>query len=227
MSKGLPYFKFWPSEWLTGDICFENLESQGLFINICAWYWQRNGELSLADIEKRYNKATALDSLSVCFFNVENGMIKIAFLDEQFSERKRTSKTNSENGMLGGRPKTKATKATALFSLSETKAKRKPIEENRIEENRIKQVHPLQIYIKNDLKNVSKLKSQLTFAESERLIIEFDKDMIWETLLAMENYTELKKYTSVNLTLRKWIKQDFEANKELKHNSQYKPNGLI
>ena len=52
MAKGLPYFKFTPSEWLTGEICFEDLETQGLFINICAWYWQRDGLLKISDIEK-------------------------------------------------------------------------------------------------------------------------------------------------------------------------------
>ena len=50
MAKGLPYFKFTPSEWLTGNICFEPLEVQGLFINICALYWQRDGQLSIEDI---------------------------------------------------------------------------------------------------------------------------------------------------------------------------------
>jgi hypothetical protein len=130
MAKGLPYFKFTPSEWLTGDICFEDLEAQGLFINICAWYWQRDGVLSIEDINKRYNKPMALVSLSNRFFNLENNQISIAFLDEQLIERKHQSKENSKNGKLGGRPKVLKTleeKPTALISLSETKANEKAI----------------------------------------------------------------------------------------------------
>jgi hypothetical protein len=92
MAKGLPYYKFTPSEWLTGDISFEDLETQGLFINICAWYWQRDGVLSIDDINKRYNKPTALHSLSIRFLNVSENMISIAFLDEQLIERKHISK---------------------------------------------------------------------------------------------------------------------------------------
>ena len=42
MAKNFPYFKFIASEWMTGDIVFESLSVQGLFINICALYWQRN-----------------------------------------------------------------------------------------------------------------------------------------------------------------------------------------
>lgn len=40
MAKDLPYFKFIVNEWITGDITLEDLNVQGLFINLCAWYWQ-------------------------------------------------------------------------------------------------------------------------------------------------------------------------------------------
>jgi len=137
MAKGLPYFKFTPSEWLTGEICFEDLETQGLFINICAWYWQRDGVLTVSDILKRYNKPTAFDSLSSRFLNIENDTIKIAFLDEQLIERNHTSKVNSKNGSKGGRPKTKEEKPTAFISLNETKANENPIRKEE-EENKNK-----------------------------------------------------------------------------------------
>lgn len=70
--------------------------------------------------------------------------------------------------------------------------------------------HPLQVYIENNFKNVSKIKDQLTFQECERLVSEFDKRKIAATLLSMENKKDLtKKYVSVNLTLRKWLAMDF------------------
>jgi hypothetical protein len=139
MAKGLPYFKFTPSEWLTGEICFEDLETQGLFINICAWYWQRDGVLTVSDILKRYNKPTAFNSLSSRFLNIENDTIKIAFLDEQLIERNHTSKVNSKNGSMGGRPKTLKEKPTALFSLNESKANENPIRKEE-EENKNKKL---------------------------------------------------------------------------------------
>lgn len=119
MAKGLPYFKFTPTEWLTGDICFESFEVQGLFINICALYWQRDGLVSLEDINKRYKKPTALDSLLDRFISVNNGFISISFLDEQLVDRNHISKTNSLNGSKGGRPKTLDKKPNAKRTQSE------------------------------------------------------------------------------------------------------------
>jgi len=222
MAKGLPYFEFWTSEWLTGDICFEDLETQGLFINICALYWQRNGDLLVSDIERRYNKPNAFNSLTDRIISVSDGLIKIAFLDEQLLARKHKSKVNSENGSKGGRPKTKEIKPNALVSLTEIKPNQKAIEENRREENRIEDnkreenLHPLQKWIKETKPFVSKISSQLSFAECERLVIQFDKTTLQNILENMENYKGVeKKYTSVNLTVRKWIAKDIADKKNL------------
>ena len=73
--------------------------------------------------------------------------------------------------------------------------------------------HPLQIFI-NNLPNVSKLKTQLTGTQCEELLTLYSKDIIKSTLEAMENYKDTpKKYTSVLLTLKKWIKRDLEDKK--------------
>tara|TARA_R110000803_G_scaffold115925_2_gene184556 strand:- start:216 stop:722 length:507 start_codon:yes stop_codon:yes gene_type:complete len=73
--------------------------------------------------------------------------------------------------------------------------------------------HPLQIFI-NNLPNVSKLKTQLTGPQCEELLTLYSKDIIKSTLEAMENYKDTpKKYTSVLLTLKKWIKRDLEDKK--------------
>lgn len=117
MAIGLPFFKFNPTEWLTGDIVFESFEVQGLFINICALYWQRNAKVSIEDINKRFNKPKALPKLTDRFFMVIDGFIIIKFLDEQLLERRKISEDNSKNGKKGGRPKALKTlnkKPTAL-----------------------------------------------------------------------------------------------------------------
>ena len=150
MAKELPYFKFYTSEWLDGDITIETLETQGLFINICALYWSKEGDIYLDKIKKRFRFAQ-----ESCFSALideqmikvdEDDKITISFLDEQLEERENLSKTNSLNGKKGGRPKKrneseiKATenrkKPTALNSLSEIKANKSNIEERREEERR-------------------------------------------------------------------------------------------
>jgi len=137
MAKGLPFFKFYPSEWLFGGIVWEDMEAQGLFINICALYWERKGDLTVSEIQRRWNKPTAFNSLSGRFILTNGEKISIAFLDTQFEERKHQSKVNSGNGSKGGRPSNKNKKATGFDSLSETKANEKAREEKRREENNI------------------------------------------------------------------------------------------
>jgi hypothetical protein len=137
MAKGLPYFKFTPTEWLTGDICYEDFEVQGLFINICALYWQRDGKLSVEDINRRYKKPTAFDSLIDRFISVIDGLITIDFLDEQLEERGHQSVVNSANGKKGGRPKTKGTKPNANRNESELKAKESQQEEEEEKEKEL------------------------------------------------------------------------------------------
>ena len=127
MAKNFPYFKFIATEWMTGDIVYESFAVQGLFINICALYWQRNGELSLEDINRRFKNPPELSEITHRFISVIDGLISVKFLDEQLIEAKHISKTNTENGKLGGRPKTApilSEKPNGYDSVSETKAKK-------------------------------------------------------------------------------------------------------
>jgi len=69
--------------------------------------------------------------------------------------------------------------------------------------------HPLQVHIKNNCPNISKLKTQLTYAEAERLVVEFPNDGLQAVIEAMENYKLLaQKSISVNLTIRNWIRRN-------------------
>lgn len=71
------------------------------------------------------------------------------------------------------------------------------------------EIHPLRFWVIQNLKSVSKLTTQLTNGDCENLIKDYPKELIQEVLEAMENYQPLlKKYRSVNLTLRSWIKRD-------------------
>lgn len=107
------------------------MDVQGLFINICALYWQRGGNLTLTEAKRRLllSKPKAFDSL------IENGLIKvdndnltISFLEEQIQEREEKHEINSANGRLGGRPK----KPKAFISLTETKGNKRREEEDKI-----------------------------------------------------------------------------------------------
>lgn len=82
-------------------------------------------------------------------------------------------------------------------------------------------IHPLQKFITESLPNVVKLKKQITNEECENLLAKYPKEMIYETLLAMENYKPLNSsYQSVYLTLNNWLKI-----REKKNGTQTGPNG--
>ena len=54
MARELPYFKFFVSEWNDGDITLESLECQGLFINICSYYWSNECDLTIEKLLKKF-----------------------------------------------------------------------------------------------------------------------------------------------------------------------------
>lgn len=177
MAKELPYFKFEPAEYLTKDISFCSLSAQGLFINICSYYWQRNCKLTKEQLLKRLNHETELNELireGVIDLNDSNIIIK--FLDLQLVDVSKTSKVNSINGAKGGRPKKakqnpkeSQTKPNALISLSETKG----IREDKIILDEIKEEE--KIITINNKKFISK---GLT-------------DMQWLEILAIQNRVSL------------------------------------
>ena len=76
MSKELPYFRFYSSEWLEGNITLENEQTQGLFIQICAWYWKKDCEIDLQFLNKRLINGKAM--LKRCLNNLlESNIIKV------------------------------------------------------------------------------------------------------------------------------------------------------
>jgi hypothetical protein len=80
------------------------------------------------------------------------------------------------------------------------------------------ELHPLQEFVKNELDEVSKLKTQLTKEDCEKLISDFGRTQVHDVLLSMENYNGLtKKYKSVYLTAHNWCKR---RNKNGNNNAQ-------
>lgn len=105
MAKELPYFKFEPAEYLTKDVSFCSLAAQGLFINLCSYYWQRGCNLSKEQFLRRLNHEMELNELiQEGVIDVIDNDIYINFLDVQFEEVVEKSKTNKTNGSKGGRP---------------------------------------------------------------------------------------------------------------------------
>src|SRR5215204_1647036 len=102
MSKRLPYFQFEPAEYLTGDIMFCSLASQGLFSQICCLYWQRDCKLTFDQAKKRLNNDDLFKELiGEAIIKIQDGYVIINFLDNQHDNASKSSSKNSINGKKG------------------------------------------------------------------------------------------------------------------------------
>jgi len=87
--------------------------------------------------------------------------------------------------------------------------------QSKVKDSKVKKskvVHPLQKFIIENFGNISKLKTQLTNDECEKLESKYEKNLIASKLEAMENKADLsKKYLSVYLTVNKWCKMAIDS----------------
>jgi hypothetical protein len=111
--KELPFFKFYPNQWITGTISFLEKDVQGAYMIALCYYWSKNCEMPLNQLKmiipNHYQQL-----LHVNLFKIVDGKIRIKFLDEQYSQFKTRSKINAENGSKGGKAKAKKFSDPAL-----------------------------------------------------------------------------------------------------------------
>lgn len=105
MAKELPYFRFYPIEWIQGDVTMLSMKHQGLFINVCALYWSRNGEMNLNRLYGKFkgyeDELQTLIEEDILIMDTDDN-ISISFLDEQLEVLKNIQKAQSEGGRKGG-----------------------------------------------------------------------------------------------------------------------------
>lgn len=126
MAKDLHWFKFICSEWEYGDVILCSMAAQGLFTNLMSFYWSCECMVPEAKARKRYpNYQAEIDELlSNDIMRIEDGFLRISFLDEQKAEVQRLAPIKAKNGALGGRGN-KRNKASAKPTESQDKAKLK------------------------------------------------------------------------------------------------------
>jgi hypothetical protein len=95
----LPYFKFVIADWNMGDITQCSLSAQGLFINLCAMYWSKRGDLSFAKAVKKFPRKLKHfnELLDEGIIKLNEDQIEISFLSEQLEELGAVSVVNSNN----------------------------------------------------------------------------------------------------------------------------------
>lgn len=107
MSKELPYFKFYAAQWLLGNISDEHEKVQGLFIRVCAIYWDRNCTITMQELNKKVHKTKLKGLENLGFISEKDGRVCIRFLDEQWIELSGKRAKKQASGAMGGNAKAK------------------------------------------------------------------------------------------------------------------------
>jgi hypothetical protein len=100
--KELPYFKFYPNQWLTGTISFLDYEQQGAFMKVCCYYWSKECKVPF----EQYKSIIPDYYRSLIHFGIvkqKGKNIIIDWLDEQLKERKVAHKKRVTAGRKGGK----------------------------------------------------------------------------------------------------------------------------
>ena len=148
MSKDTPFFKFDSSSWLAGSIQFTDLETKGLFIDLCAIYWESSRPIQIDTkfkVRTRCPEGTLSNLISTLrdldiIEQSEHG-ITIPFLDNLKNERQEWLKKCSNAG--------KKSHAVRGTSSNKKEERRKKSVERREEKEDIK-----------DIKKVNQKKTQ-------------------------------------------------------------------
>lgn len=200
MAKELPYFKFEPTEYLTGDITLCSDSAQGVFIQLCCFYWSKSCSISLAIAKQRFNKC--LDELNQLLeFDIikvdENDYININFLDEQMETFISISSKRAESGRKGAKAKQLPSKSKANANIEDK------IREEKIRVNKIKDI----IERKNEF---SLLTNQFKNNYSEKIIKEFIDYWTESNLQGKKMKFEMQKTFDINLRLKKWYENSLK-----------------
>jgi hypothetical protein len=221
MAKELPYFQFEPAEYLTKDISFCTISAQGLFINICCFYWQRKCDLTKEQFLRRFNYENEFNELiNEGVIDMEEGKIIIKFLDAQYFNATNKSLINSSNGSKGGRPK----KPKENQIESQIKSEIKP-KENQIE-SELKGIREDNIILKEiKINNIEERK--LKFADTLKPFVEiYGRNLLndfyhyWTEPNKSNTKLnfELQKTWSVERRLNSWAKNEKNFNKKTNAN---------
>ncbi len=131
---GIPYFKFFTTDYLSGRIQHFDMTTQGIFLNICALLWKNKGELYYNIDELSHILRVDKQLLSKCLNlliekdiikKFASGLLEVCFISEQLQERKILSVKRSVAGRKGGKQLQSKCKAIASLSESESESESK------------------------------------------------------------------------------------------------------
>ena len=249
-----PAFQFYAADWLTDpSLRMCSHETRGVWIDLLSIMFLSD-EIGVLMINehildsKGIQKLTGLSQkkFKKTFDELTKfGILKLDEKNRYFSKRmvndERIRQIRRDVGQLGGNPKLMEKKSkgsnlvnrldkqtnnqnqTPSFSSSFSSSLNN-INSINIDERK----NNLMIYIDENCPNIKKMKTQINFEQSEKIMTLESFQNICDVLDQMENFKPLvSKYTSVNLTIKNWlkIKSNGKSNNQTNNgNRNSKPN---
>lgn len=171
MAEKLPYFKFFTGEWANGSITLESFAVQGVFINVCCFYWSKQGDCTRKQLEKKIRSKKELNILfEEEIIKTEGDFVIIDFLDNQMIERNSKSEKASRAGKISAQKRAekrqqesneRSTDVEIVFNESSTNKNKKRKEEEENKKRKDKELKGIELFNRFWLlydKNVNKEK---------------------------------------------------------------------
>ncbi len=221
-----PSFQFYPADWLTdSSLRLASAETRGVWIDLLCHCWLSSepGFLIVGGVELDKNGIRKLSGMTpkkfekvwneLTNFGILRKDEKGRFYSKRMVEDWRLRQIRREAGAKGGNPAlTKTKRKVNAKDKQKVNQKRTPSSSS---SSSIKtNTSYLITYIVENCPSVGKLRDQLTEDQALTLELDFGRFAVVEILNQMENFKDLtKKYKSVNLTCRNWLKRN-ERNKK-------------
>ena len=177
MAKEIPYFKFYVGEWSNGDITAESYELQGVFINLCAVYWTKEGALNYKFACKKFGKENIDELIEAEIIGIQSDKIEVSFLNEQLKECEGIRKQASNAGKASAAARAKK-RAEQKFNDRSTTVQQnfngKPTEGQPIREEKRREEE-----IREENKKINIIKRENLFRlQSKKFETEYGSDLI-------------------------------------------------
>lgn len=211
--KFLSYYKFTPAKWLSGEITLCSYEAKGMFIDLCALFWAKEGVLKESFVEQMMNKCSASvkqELFALEILSYRDGLLHINFLVEQLEEFEGISEKRSEAGRKSAESRKQNSTSVEQNSTSvdvcstikirEDKSIEDKIKEKEIKEKKIK----IDIFVKPTLNEIKEFCLNENLVVDEEYFFNYYESNGWK--IGKNNMKNWKA------TVKNWSKKSFNDN---------------
>ncbi len=210
MANELPYFRFFVQEFQNSKISIESYQVQGIYLNICSYYWVNDCNLTLSILLKKFKNCKSVINLllknEIIKHEKRHDKIEIEFLKKQYIILNEKRKVRQAAGLQG---------SIAKAMLKQTNSYKTKTKDN-IKDNIRERESVVALPIENIQNLVSLEKVILFFSEKKESSLEAEKFFYYYEARDWKiGRNFIKNWKAL---AEKWIKNDLKINTNHKKN---------